>query len=158
MTSHDMTSRNQPHHLTSPHLTSQPITLNHLTSTSPRNQPHDIIPYHITSQNITSPPPTHHGNTTSHHQSNTPVVCSDVCMRCFQIQVLLGSLLQYFDHTIRNAWENMASKQANKNITNQTHHSSKKQQEGKVLERSGRSYQARLAQSKDAACTEDSPV
>ena len=153
MTSHDMTSRNQPHYLTSRHLTA-----NHIDFISLRIKPHDIIPYHITSQNITSPPPTRHGNTTSHHQSNTPVVCSDVCMRCFQIQVLLGSLLQYFDHTIRNAWENMASKQANKNITNQTHHSSKKQQEGKVLERSGRSYQARLAQSKDAACTEDSPV
>ncbi len=63
ITSHDMTSRNQPQYLTSRHLTTNHITspqlaASHMTS-------------HTTSQHITSPPPTHYGNTTSHHQNAT---------------------------------------------------------------------------------------
>ena len=94
MTSHDMTSRNQsaPHH-TSPHLTTSHITSSHLATshrTSYRIAPHRIASrhvtshhvtsrhitshhiIHITSHHITSPPPTRHGNTTSHHQDQPP--------------------------------------------------------------------------------------
>ncbi len=71
MTWHDMT----PHHITW-HNMSQLATLPHFTS--PHDQAHYFISgttnhttSHTTSPHITSPPPTHHGNTTSQHQNAT---------------------------------------------------------------------------------------
>ncbi len=52
---------------TSPHVNSQPTALLH-----PISEPttwHHTAPHHSTSQHITSPPPTHQENTTSHHQT-----------------------------------------------------------------------------------------
>ncbi len=75
ITSHDMTSHNQPHYLTSRQLTSGRITSSHLATnyiTSSHLATNHMTPYsyHITSQRITSPPPTHHGNTRSTARRN----------------------------------------------------------------------------------------
>ncbi len=47
------------HHLTNNHTTASHLAGNHFTT-------------HTTSEHLTSPPPTHHGNTTNHHQTERP--------------------------------------------------------------------------------------
>ena len=59
---HDLAWHLATNHFTPPHITNH-ITASHLAA--------NHITSHTTSQHITSPPPTHHGNTTSHHQNAT---------------------------------------------------------------------------------------
>jgi len=57
----DITSHLATNHITSPHVK----LLHHIASHLSANR----ITSHATSQHIPSPTPTHHGNTTSHHQN-----------------------------------------------------------------------------------------